>query len=47
MRAPLLFQDFPLSRDIDRSRPVPEIDEQLYAKYGITKSERTFIESMI
>ena len=27
--------------------PVPEIDVQLYAKYGTTKSEQKFIESMI
>ena len=29
------------------SRPVSEIDVQLYAKYGITKSEQKFIESII
>ena len=33
--------------DIDWSHPVPEIDAQLYAKYGITKPEQKFIESMI
>ena len=27
--------------------PEPWIDAQLYAKYGITKSEQKFIESMI
>lgn len=33
--------------DIDWSRPVPEIDAQLYAKYGITKPEQKFIESLV
>ena len=41
------LQDFTSSSDIDWSRPVPEIDAQLYAKYGITKSEQKFIESLI
>lgn len=33
--------------DIDWSKPIPEIDKQLYAKYGLTKEEIGFIESMI
>ena len=41
------LQDFTSKSDIDWSRPVSEIDAQLYAKYGITKSEQKFIESMI
>lgn len=41
------LQDFTSSSDIDWSRPVSEIDNQLYEKYCITKSERIFIESMI
>ena len=41
------LQDFTSSSDIDWSRPVPEIDAQLYAKYGLTKSEQKFIESMV
>ena len=41
------IQDFTSSSDIDWSRPVSEIDNQLYAKYGVTKSEQKFIESMI
>ena len=40
-------QDFTSSSDIDWSRSVSEIDAQLYAKYGITKPEQKFIESMI
>jgi hypothetical protein len=41
------LQDFTSKSDIDWSRPVPEIDAQLYAKYGITRPEQKFIESMI
>ena len=41
------LQDFTASSDIDWSRPIPEIDKQLYAKYGLTEAEQKFIESMI
>ena len=41
------LQDFTSKSDIDWSRPVSEIDAQLYAKYGITKPEQKFIESMV
>ena len=41
------FQDFTASSDIDWSRSIPDIDKQLYAKYGITKAEQSFIESKI
>ena len=41
------LQDFTSSSDIDWSRPIPEIDRQLYDKYGLTDAERQFIESMI
>ena len=41
------LQDFTTLSDIDWSRPVSEIDKQLYAKYGLAKSEQKFIESMI
>ena len=41
------LQDFTSSSDIDWSRPVSEIDNQLYAKYGLTEAEQKFIESMI
>ena len=43
--APL--QDFTPSSDIDWSKPIPDIDRQLYAKYGLTEDEQKFIESMI
>ena len=41
------FQDFTASSDIDWSKPISDIDRQLYAKYGLAVSERRFIESMI
>ena len=40
-------QDFTDNSDIDWSKPIPEIDKQLYAKYGLDDSEIEFIESMI
>lgn len=40
-------QDFTSSSDIDWTRPLPEIDRQLYDKYALTAPEREFIESMI
>ena len=40
-------QDFTEQSDIDWSKPIPEIDKQLYAKYGLTEEEINFIESMI
>jgi superfamily II DNA or RNA helicase len=41
------LQDFTESSDIDWSKTIPEIDQQLYAKYGLTEEEIGFIESMI
>lgn len=41
------IQDFTSSSDIDWSKSVAEIDQQLYAKYGLTNEEITFIESMV
>ena len=40
-------QDFTSKSDIDWSKPIPEIDKQLYKKYKLTKKEIEFIESMI
>lgn len=40
-------QDFTPSSDIDWSLPVPQIDEQLYAKYGLSDDEIDFIESHV
>lgn len=41
------LQDFTEKSDIDWSKSVAEIDQQLYAKYGLTDEEISFIESMI
>lgn len=41
------WQDFTPSSDIDWSKPVSDIDQQLYKKYGLTAEEVNFIESMI
>lgn len=41
------LQDFTSNSDIDWSKSVAEIDKQLYKKYGLTKDEIAFIESMI
>ena len=41
------LQDFSASSDIDWSRSVDEVDQQLYAKYGLTGEEVAFIERMI
>ncbi|HOT64479.1 MAG TPA: Eco57I restriction-modification methylase domain-containing protein [Dysgonamonadaceae bacterium] len=41
------LQDFTSSSDIDWSKPIADIDRQLYAKYGLTDEEIAFIESMI
>ena len=41
------LQDFTSRSDIDWTRPLPEIDRQLYDKYSLSAPERHFIESMI
>ena len=41
------LQDFTVNSDIDWSKSIPEIDQQLYAKYNLTDEEISFIESMI
>lgn len=41
------IQNFTADSDIDWSKSIPEIDTQLYAKYGLTAEEIDFIESMI
>lgn len=41
------IQDFTENSDIDWSKPIPEIDKQLYKKYKLTEEEIEFIESMI
>ncbi len=41
------LQDFTSSSDIDWSKPIPQIDQQLYAKYGLSDDEITFIEANV
>jgi hypothetical protein len=41
------LQDFTENSDIDWSKPISEIDKQLYKKYDLTEDEISFIESMI
>ncbi len=40
-------QDFSNSSDIDWSKSIPEIDNQLYKKYGLSDNEIAFIESKV
>ncbi len=41
------LQDFTSKSDIDWSKSINEIDQQLYKKYNLTKEEIEFIEKMI
>ena len=41
------LQDFTDSSDIDWSRSITEIDQQLYAKYGLSQEEIDFIETHV
>ena len=41
------LQDFTPASDIDWSKSIPEIDRQLYTKYGLTDDEIAFIESHV
>ena len=41
------LQDFTPASDIDWSKSIPEIDQQLYRKYGLDQSEIDFIESHV
>ena len=41
------LQDFSPSSDIDWSQPIAAIDQQLYAKYGLSEEEIAFIESHV
>lgn len=38
-------QDFAATSDLDWARPIPQIDQQLYRKYGLTDAEIRFIDS--
>lgn len=41
------LQDFTEKSDIDWSKSITEIDQQLYAKYGLTQEEIDFIETHV
>ena len=41
------LQDFTNNSDIDWSKSIPEIDQQLYEKYGLDEKEITFIEEKV
>jgi hypothetical protein len=41
------LQDFTENSDIDWSKSVEEIDQQLYKKYGLTPDEIKFIETHV
>ena len=41
------MQDFTASSDIDWSKSISEIDQQLYAKYGLDADEIAFIEDNV
>lgn len=41
------LQDFTPSSEIDWSKPIPQIDQQLYRKYGLSDEEITFIETHV
>ena len=41
------LQDFTSASDIDWSKSIPEIDRQLYAKYGLDAAEIEFIETHV
>lgn len=41
------LQDFTTSSDIDWTKPIPEIDQQLYTKYGLDENEIAFIETQV
>lgn len=41
------IQDFSSDSDIDWSKPISDIDQQLYHKYGLNSDEVSFIEKMI
>ncbi len=42
-----MWQDFTENSDIDWSKTISEIDQQLYKKYGLSKEEIDFIEEKV
>ncbi|EMB66342.1 restriction endonuclease [Streptococcus mutans SA38] len=45
MKVPL--QDFTSNSDIDWNKSIPEIDQQFYKKYALSKDEIDFIEEKV
>ena len=43
----LPWQDFSSSSDLDWTQSIPDIDRQLYQKYGLNNKEIEFIESNV
>lgn len=41
------LQNFAPASDIDWTKSIPEIDQQLYKKYGLDKTEIQFIETHV
>lgn len=41
------LQDFTANSDIDWSKPVADVDQQLYKKYGLSAEEIAFIEEKV
>ena len=41
------LQDFTPQSDIDWTQSIPDIDRQLYAKYGLDEKEIAFIEEKV
>ena len=41
------LQDFTENSDIDWSKSISEIDQQLYKKYNLTEEEIAFIETHV
>lgn len=41
------LQDFTSTSDIDWSKTIPDIDQQLYKKYGLSNDEINFIETHV
>ncbi|MBR4226538.1 MAG: hypothetical protein IKR86_07200, partial [Candidatus Methanomethylophilaceae archaeon] len=41
------LQDFTINSDINWSKPIPDVDRQLYSKYGLSTSEIDFIETHV
>jgi hypothetical protein len=42
-----MWQDFTENSDLDWSKSISEIDQQLYKKYGLSKEEIDFIEEKV